>query len=338
MVDLTQVEYLSAAGTDPAAWPAVPRLENGWHPTGGEIDPEADGGLMNWQARELGQRTDTLKARVDDLGLKAGAVYGVGAGGDFDTINEALGVLSERRPAYAPGGFMTELRLLSGFVMAEQVLVAGINLGWITITGEDAEHFIDRAYLTQQFGIRIPAFGVTDGGFLPTLNCLFTMMQTGAAADRCGVMAGNTGGARVGSGAGVRNAGADGANCYAAGYISMSNSIFIGAGGNGLNCGGSTRASALGADLSDAGIAGVRADYGAAVQVSSADLSGAGTSGVDCRYGANVNCDSANCRVGGSDSSSDIQVLYGGTVAARNATGGTSQAANTITGNGIIFK
>lgn len=334
MVDLATVQYLPEVG----GWADVPRLEPGWYPSGGAVNPASDDGLANWQAQVLANRTRILKEKQDDMALKAGALVTVGAGGDYPSINAALSDLSERRPAYAPGGFLTEIRLLSGFIMAEQVLVSGVNLGWITITGEDAEHFIDRAYLTQQFGLRYPAFGVLDGGFLPTINCLFTMMQNGDGTDRTGVMAGNAGAARVGSGAGVRGAGGDGANVYAAGYISMSNSIFSDAGGHGLNSGGGTRASALGANLSGAGGSGVRADYGSAVQASQADLSGAASSGVDCRYGASVNCDNAQCRIGGSDSSSDIRVLYGGIVSAYNAVGGTSQTPNTTTSNGLIFK
>lgn len=335
MVDEVSVPRFTETNEYPAT---IPMLQNGWPPTGGPVNVAGDQGLLNWPLQLLTNRTHNLDNRLNEMALKAGNLVTVGAGGDYPSINAALSDLSERRPAYAPGGFMTEIRLLSGFIMAEQVLVSGINLGWMTITGEDAEHFIDRSYLTQQFGLRYPAFGVLDGGFLPTINCLFTMMQNGDGTDRSGVMAGNSGGARVMTDAGVRNAGGNGADVYAAGTLDISNAIFTGAGEYGLNAGGGTRVSALRANLANAGVAGIRAQYGATIQASQVDCSGAGVNGIDCRDGANINADNAQCRLGASDSSADIQVLRGGIVNAASAIGGTNITPNTVAYNGIIFK
>ena len=63
----------------------------------------------------------------------------VGSGGQFSTINQALGYLSGFYPMYKKSGITATINLKAGFVMAEQVLVSGIDLGWITITGEDSE-------------------------------------------------------------------------------------------------------------------------------------------------------------------------------------------------------
>ncbi len=62
MVDTLSLNYLPEAG----GWPdQIPRLEDGWWPTGGAVDPANDGGLMNWQAQLLAQRTRFLKSAID---------------------------------------------------------------------------------------------------------------------------------------------------------------------------------------------------------------------------------------------------------------------------------
>ena len=61
MVDIVSLNYLPEAG----GWQEqIPRLEDGWWPTGGAVDPANDSGLMNWQAQLLAQRTRFLKAAI----------------------------------------------------------------------------------------------------------------------------------------------------------------------------------------------------------------------------------------------------------------------------------
>lgn len=154
MVDLLTVNALAE---NAAEWPeTIPQLENGWYPTGGTVDPANDGGLMNWQAQLLAIRSRQNKDRIDRLMVRAGSQVTVGPGGDYATINAALGDLSEMRPAYAPGGFVTELRLLNGYQMAEQVLISGINMGWITISSQASEVIISRGALSTLFGTCYP--------------------------------------------------------------------------------------------------------------------------------------------------------------------------------------
>ena len=66
----------------------------------------------------------------------------VGAGQTYTTINQALEYLSGFYPMYKQSGITATINLKAGFVMNEQVLVSGIDLGWITIVGEDAETII----------------------------------------------------------------------------------------------------------------------------------------------------------------------------------------------------
>lgn len=71
MVNLATVNYLPELQQYEAQ---IPRLEDGWWPTGGAVNPAADSGLMNWQASLLANRTAFLKKVIDDTGLGAAAV------------------------------------------------------------------------------------------------------------------------------------------------------------------------------------------------------------------------------------------------------------------------
>lgn len=71
MVNLATVNYLPELQQYEAQ---IPRLEDGWWPTGGAVNPGADSGLMNWQASLLANRTAFLKKVIDDAGLGAAAV------------------------------------------------------------------------------------------------------------------------------------------------------------------------------------------------------------------------------------------------------------------------
>lgn len=83
MVNLATVNWLPQV----EQWEAqIPRLEDGWWPTGGAVDPANDGGLMNWQAQLLGNRTAFLKRTLDDAGI--GATVGVLVA-DLNTITRA---------------------------------------------------------------------------------------------------------------------------------------------------------------------------------------------------------------------------------------------------------
>ncbi|WP_374425914.1 hypothetical protein [Paracoccus sp. (in: a-proteobacteria)] len=338
MVDLLTVQALPEDGD----WPAtIPQLENGWYPTGGPVDAANDAGLLNWPNRELARRTRILRDRVDALMVKAGSLTTVGPGGDFGNLTDALAYLSERRPAYAPGGFVTEVRLLTGYLMAEQVLVAGANLGWLTITSEAAEVIISRGALATQMGSSFPAFGVSDGGVLPRIAALFVMDGTGVATDRVGVYARGTGSASVAPGAGVKNAGAHGMRAETGGQIAANGGVFSGAAEYCLYGAGGTRIAASLADLTNAGVAGIFATNGAVVHADQAVATGANTYGVRAIRGATVNAYGVNARrngAGGADSTADFSIDSGGTIIATAGTGGVSTAVNAVSAAGVIYR
>src|SRR5690606_5745649 len=147
----------------------------------------------------------------------------VGSGGDFDTINSALEYLSKKYPSYVTSPTnktIAVIRLLSGFIMQEQVLVKGLNLGWTVIIGDDDETTINRSAMTINFTIddygfnSFPAFGVSKGGTLPIIGQLFVMDDSGDRTIRHGIMAVDNSRASILTGCGVKNAG--GFGIYAA--------------------------------------------------------------------------------------------------------------------------
>jgi hypothetical protein len=237
----------------------------------------------------------------------------VGSGGDYSTINDALAALSAYYPLYVSGGFTAEISLLSGFVMAEQVIVSGIDLSWITITSVDAEVMITRSALTTDLYGRYPVFGVSRGR-LPVIGALFSMDTSGEVTHRDGVFLADGSVAVISTGCGVKNAGATGLNCYKVSHALADGANFSG----GDHC--------------------IACSRGSHVTARDAVLTGATTRGIYANEGGYIVAVSANCQKGASPAATDIVVGNGSTIAAINATGGLSQTANTVTKNGIIFQ
>jgi hypothetical protein len=237
----------------------------------------------------------------------------VGSGGDYSTINDALAALSAYYPLYVSGGFTAEISLLSGFVMAEQVLVSGIDLSWITITSVDAEVTITRSALTTVFYTRYPVFGVCRGR-LPVIGALFSMDTSGTATDRDGVFLTEGSVAVISTGCGVKNAGGTGLNCYKVSRALADGANFSG----GEHC--------------------IACSRGSHVTAREAVLTGGTTRGIYANEGGYIVAMFANCQRGASPVDTDIVVGNGSTIVAISATGGLSQTANTVAAAGIIYR
>ena len=248
--------------------------------------------------------------RLGDTSLRENVKVTVGAGGDFATINAAVLHLSRFTPDL---GVTAEVELQSGFVMMEQLFVEGLDLGWITITGVDAETVINEPSLTRVlFEAHKPAFGVINGT-LPTIGQLFSFSSKGSAVNiRSGVIANKVGRANILPGCGVKNAGLFGIHAI---------------GGSTIN--------AQGANASIAGSDGIYATSGSTVNADGANAGGAWQYGIVAGKRATINAAGANASgagVGG------FVVLSGSIISAHGATGTLSQAKNTVTANGIIFQ
>ena len=246
----------------------------------------------------------------------------VGAGQTYTTINQALEYLSGFYPMYKKSGVIATINLKAGFVMAEQVLVSGIDLGWITIVGEDAETIITHTALTTAFnGANYPAFGVDKGGTSPVIGQLFRFNVEKAGGAKHGLMAFG-----AGSSANV-----------------LSGKGFIGAGNTGIYASNGSTVSARGANCSNAGEYGILAFSASRINAQDVNCSNAGTSGIFASDSSTINAVQAviqNQITGGSR----VRVGEGSHIDASgmNTTGGTvpvfSQAVNTLTSSGIIYQ
>ena len=192
----------------------------------------------------------------------------VGPTGHYATINEALEYATRTYyPVYLRGDQpRVVINLLSDFVMAEQVLVNGLDLAWITITGDSAETIIQRSALTTYFGTGYPAFGAINGGFLPIISQLFNMDTSGTKDDRHGVVAFKNSRAIVTANAGVKNAGGQGICAARSSTIDAYQAVATGAGQYGIYAVYGSTINAAGANASDAGVYGFVVDRGSSIE------------------------------------------------------------------------
>ena len=321
----------------------------------GSSDPDTDGGV-NWELAptqaivdaKADKATTYTKTEVDGLlddksSLQAaGITVTVGTGGDYPTINAALEYLSKLQPVYDFAGITATINLLTGFVMAEQVLVRGLDMGWVTITGADAETTITNTALTTNFTTAdygydsYPAFGVSKGGVLPRIDQLFRFDVANAAGYKHGIMAVGAGSsADVLAGAGVNDAGNTGIYATRGSSINAEGADASGAGTNGIVASRGSNINASTADASGAGGSGIVASRTSSINAEGTDASGAGTYGIYATNGSTINANSANASSAGTYG---ILAGNGSTINAYLTLGTLSQAINTVTNNGIIFQ
>ena len=222
----------------------------------------------------------------------------VGTGQTYTTINQALEYLSGFYPMYKQSGITATINLKAGFVMAEQVLVSGIDLGWITIVGEDAETIITHTALTTAFNGAYPSFGVDKGGTSPVIGQLFRFNVEKVGGNKHGLMT-----LGAGSSADV-----------------LADKGFIGAGAYGIFAHSGSTINANNTNCSNAGAYGIFAANSSTISAVSAIVQNqtTGNARVLVSAGSTIN-------VYGIDAT-------GGTVPV------FSQAVNTLTGSGIIYQ
>jgi hypothetical protein len=302
----------------------------------GSSDPDTDGGI-NWELIPTQAKVDA-KASLQ----AADILVTVGTGGDYPTINAALEYLSKLQPVYDSAGITATINLLTGFTMAEQVLVRGLDLGWITITGADAETTITNTALTTNFTTAdygfdaYPAFGASKGGVLPRIDQLFRFDVANVGDSKLGIMAVGAGSsADVFAGAGVNDAGAHGILADRSSTINASGANTSGAGTYGIYATKGSTINADSADASGAGDRGIYAARGSTINAEGADASGAGNRGIVANDGSTINAEGADASGAGNRG---IVANDGSTINAYAATGTLSQAINTVTGSGIIFQ
>ena len=246
----------------------------------------------------------------------------VGAGQTYTTINQALEYLSGFYPMYKKSGITATINLKAGFVMAEQVLVSGIDLGWITIVGEDAETIITHTALTTDFNWSYPAFGVDKGGTSPVIGQLFRFNVEKVGGNKHGLIT-----YQAGSSANV-----------------LPGKGFIGAGAMGIGAINGSTINAYGANCSNAGTYGIYASNGSIIEASDSNCNNAEVHGIVSSGLSMISAINAIIQNQTSGVGTRLAVYGGGCIEATgiNTVGGTdpvfNQAANTLTSNGIIYQ
>lgn len=197
--------------------------------------------------------------------LDADVLVTVGNGGDFDTINQAITYLvnnfsrkkhkigdSTHSSRYTPDSVSATIKLLSGFVMREQVILRQAKLGWINLISEDPEVVINRASLTQSAYFEgtdsemFPAFYAGDNSEQLLLACKFRMDETGVATNRHGYVCNRNSKGHIWSNCGINNAGGHGCFARESSSISCRITYFERAGKSGYVAAGASSVNAQG--------------------------------------------------------------------------------------------
>jgi hypothetical protein len=246
----------------------------------------------------------------------------VGTGGDYTTINAALEDLSSRSPVHKATQEVPTLQLLTGFVMDEQVLVDGVDLGWIEITSVDATVTItgssmDTDTIPVDGGSARYAFGADNGGTLPNINTLFTVDGTGSALKRHGIVLIRGSRAYVGSGFGITNAPSNGVTLDGGSLLLANTSNFSNAGAYGAFLYGASRMVADYANFSFATDDCVIVTRGSTANISSSNCSNAGVNGLLATQGSVVVAGEINVNDSGS---SGIRARGASTINANSCT------------------
>lgn len=285
-------------------------------------------------AYEFGQTA----AEVARLAARTAAItYTVGPTGDYASLNAALADVTKNFPSHASTAVRVTLSLQAAFVMAEQVIVDGLNLGWVTITAGTAVTVTRAALTTQTYSGIYAAVSAKNGGVLPVIDAVFSADTSGTGTGRTGLSLSGASKAIVTMSGGFTNFPKYNLHAVEASDVAAADANFS----------GPTTAPEYNAYLRDA----VTANLGAAdlangtsgsvilfdaahAELSSADVSGTSGTGVSANRGSKANC----YTVTSTGRTTSFSVSAGAIIAA-NLSGGTlSQTANTITANGIIFQ
>ena len=296
--------------------------------------------------------------------IEADITKTIGIGGDFTTINGALEFLSKSYITYKNTGVKVKIQLLSGFIMKEQVIVDGVDLGWIEISGVDTETIVDRASLTitELIGgaTHRPVFLAKNNATLPIINQLFNMNTSGEDNWQTGIVVVGLSKAIIEKEKGIKNAIKYGLYVSDGSYVLGSFGIFSGSftGAAFLN---NSKGILNNSKISGVSI-GISINTSSSVNLFSATIDGGSTDGISLNNNSSVDfsygilnstgkgitvfsCSSicANySKINNQDSGTKFSVFFGGTISASgNTTTGSAPLynipINTLSSKGIIY-
>lgn len=228
----------------------------------------------------------------------------IGSSGDYQSINAALEALSKQRPIYnSSSQISVKINLLSGFVMAEQVVIRdGLDLGWIEIISVDPVVSVDRSALTEiTVDDSYAAFTAWNNARLPIIGTVFDMDTSGTETQRDGIVTVQNSSVSTRPFCGLINAGRDCLSIQKESHAAAHQFIGTGAGRYAVYCSRRSSADTAASDLKNAVSAAIFCDRVSSVgSTSGTDASGSGVGVLVkgaarvCVPGINVsNCTSA---------------------------------------------
>lgn len=252
----------------------------------------------------------------------------VGTQGDFNSLNQALEFVSKKDSVYKSAGLRVEIELQAGFVLDEQIIVDGQDLGWIVITSVDPVVMIDGAGITEVvIESRRPAFLGIHNAVLPVIGVQFDY-GTGPKGDGITVAFGSKVLLLAGSGVdnAIRGLGAyygSEASCYMQGlteggagkgagdqrgvsFKNCTNRAFMATYSSSINCARSILTNCSG-DIA------VYVIWNSNADIYQSDISGASGTAVNARDASRVNARETNV----SGSNRGYHALHGATINAR---------------------
>lgn len=248
----------------------------------------------------------------------------VGPGGDHPTIASALAALSQDRPVFVNGGVSATIRLLSGFSMAEQINIKGIDLSWITITSEDAVVPVVRSALTagrnyEAAEYTYPAF-LIERGSCPTIGALFAMDDSGEETRRDGFMVMDNSTVSFLPGAGFKDAGHTNLLVFQASRVQAEFGVFSGAGNDNVKALHNNWLNLQSTDLTNAGDRALFVNAGTTAGARFANFSGSASEAIFANRGAVVDAYQATIDTAGTMTVPAVFATGGGVVNLEGAT------------------
>ena len=279
---------------------------------------------------------------TDMLKLESSIEVTVGTGGDYPTINAALEFLSKNYyPVYKLHGITATIRVLTGFVMQEQVFVRGINLSWITIVSDDESILVDNTSLVMDFSssdygiVAMPLFGISKGGCGPRINSKFTFDVLKPTGNKHGLMTIGAGSsAEILSGKGFIGAGNCGIYAELGSTILANGAVFNASRVSGVFAANNSSIISNNANVSDCGENGIYALNGSTITASSANANNAGSRAINSLNNSRINANSAIVTNAGNTaiSATSCSVILANNA---NATGSKNDGVYAIQGSEI---
>lgn len=285
----------------------------------------------------------------------------IGPAGDFDGIGSAIAAVVGEADAGRVGIAPVTLELLSNYIMEEQLIVVGNDLGWIRLKGPQGSVPVRGSALTTTLRHReavYPLFAVLDGGQLPVIDAHFRIDDSGSPEGRVGVFVARGSRAVLLDGAGVDNAGGVGLHVVSGSHVSARGTEWSRA-RDGIRVADASVADCSHARIHDVAGLGLYVGDGAVVDCSAAHLAGIGGRSavvalqaatvqlhrvhvtdvqghaVDARTGSRAHVGDAVLEGG---HSVDVRVLRGGFVTLHGTEASLSQAPNDLTDDGLILQ